>query len=364
MMTRASFIGLAVAVSLASADAAFAADTAWDTTVKAAIAEGEVDVQGGPGKLYEQVLTQKFKEAYPQIKVNFSGLSGRDAIPKILRERAAGIYGWDVYVGGVMSVLLNLKPAGALAPLKPNLVLPDVLDDRNWFGGLDAGFMDVDRKYVLAFEAEEATPVLVNWDFVRHADLQTMADLAKPEFANKIVWDDPRLPGTGSGAAMRILVDYGADFLARLFTQQKIVYTATMRQNAEWLVRGRYPIGLGTGFNDLAPFQEQGLGLNVSPLDAQVAHPAVTAGFGTVSVLTHAPHPNAAKVYVNWLLGRPGQIEWEKTGFDSRRLDITHVAPRFFPKPGIAYVAEEAETGFPERQEAAELAKKYIGTQE
>jgi iron(III) transport system substrate-binding protein len=139
-------------------------------------------------------------------------------------------------------------------------MLPDVLDDQNWFGGLDAGFMDVDKKYVLAFETQEATPILVNWDFVRHADLQTMADVAKPEFAGRIVWDDPRLPGTGSGAATRILVDYGADFLMRLFTQQKIVYTATMRQNAEWLVRGRYPIGLGTGFNDLAPFQEQGLG--------------------------------------------------------------------------------------------------------
>jgi iron(III) transport system substrate-binding protein len=217
---------------------------------------------------------------------------------------------------------------------------------------------------VLAFETEIAAPVLVNWDYVKHDDLQTIADLAKPEFANKIVWDDPRLPGTGSGAALRILVDFGADFLTRLFTQQKIVYTANMRQNAEWIVRGRYPIGLGTGVNDLAPFQDQGLGKNIARLKGPEPHPAVTIGFGAISMLTHPPHPNAAKIYVNWLLSRPGQIEWEKTGFDSRRLDMKHVAPENFPKAGVAYVSEEAESSFKERVEAETLAKKYIGTQD
>lgn len=366
MKTRAPLRFLApfaIAAALAG-ESAVAADANWDATVKAAIAEGEVDVHGGPGKLYEEVLTERFKEVYPEIRINFSGLSGRDAVPKILRERAAGIYSWDVYIGGVMSVLLNLKPVGALAPIKPALILQEVLDDKNWFGGLDGGFMDIEQKYVLAFEMQAAAPVLVNWDYVRHDDFKALADLAKPAFANKIVWDDPRLPGTGSGAAMRILVDLGPDFLTRLFTQQKIVYTTTMRQNAEWIVRGRYPIGLGTGVNDLVPFQDQGLGKNIAPLDAADEHPAVMSGFGAVSMLTHPPHPNAAKVYVNWLLSRAGQIEWQKTGFNTRRLDITHVAPQYFPKAGIDYVAEEAEAGFKQRQEAEELAKKYIGTQD
>src|ERR1700677_2931775 len=75
------------------------ADT-WDDTVKAANAEGEVDVHGGPGELFHHILTDGFRQAFPQIKVNFNGLSGRDAIPKIVRERAAGIYTVDVYVGG------------------------------------------------------------------------------------------------------------------------------------------------------------------------------------------------------------------------------------------------------------------------
>ena len=64
----AAFIAAALAMSLAAAASAVAA-TAWDELVAAANGEGEVDVHGGPGKLYEQVLTEGFRRAFPQIKV-------------------------------------------------------------------------------------------------------------------------------------------------------------------------------------------------------------------------------------------------------------------------------------------------------
>jgi iron(III) transport system substrate-binding protein len=212
-----------------------AAGSSWDEIVKAANKEGEVDVHGGPGKLYEQVLTEGFRRAYPQIKMNFSGISGRDAIPKILREREAGLYTWDVYIGGTFSILQGLMPAGAVAPLRPALILPEVLDDAAWYGGLDGGWVDKEKAYILGFEATVAPVMHVNWDFVSHDDLKTYEDLLKPQFAGKIVWDDPRMPGQGSAAAQKLLVNAGADFLKQIFTKQKIVYIANPRQTAEWL---------------------------------------------------------------------------------------------------------------------------------
>jgi len=351
--------GLSVAASPARA-----ADPTWDATVKAAMAEGEVNVHGGPGKLYAVALIDGFKEAFPDIKVNFTGLSGRDAIPKILSERQAGIYAWDVYIGGTSSVMGSLKPAGALAPIKPALILPEVLDDKNWNGGFAAGFMDLEKTFMYGFQAEVTSTVLVNWDHVSHADLKTYQDLLKPQFAGKIVWDDPRLPGAGSAAGARFLYNFGADFLKRLYAEQQIVYINNLRQNAEWVVTGRYPIGLGLGVVDLAPFRAQGLGKNVSePSEASFTHEPVATGFGTLSMPSNPPHPNAAKVYVNWLLSKAGQISWEKTGFDSRRLDIAHVSPETLPKPGVPYVADEAEANLKDRLEAEELGKQYIKAQ-
>jgi iron(III) transport system substrate-binding protein len=336
------------------------AQSSWDETLKAAVKEGEVDVHGGPGELYENALKGAFRRDYPNIKINFSGLGGRNAIPKVLREREAGIYTLDVYVGGTLSLLQGLKPMGALAPLRQAFLLPEVTDDKAWYGGFESGWMDKDRALVYGFEAAVNPTAMVNWDFVSHDDLKTFEDLLKPQFAGKIVYDDPRLPGEGSANTQRLLVNFGPDFLKRLFAQQKIVYVTNQRQHAEWVVRGQYPIGIGTPTEQLAPFLRQGLGRNVAPLDGPLPRPTYSAAFGNVVVLDRAPHPNGAKIYLNWLLSKAGQTAWSTTGHNSRRLDVPHGAPEFFPKPGVAYQADQKEENIHLREEAVAIAKQYI----
>lgn len=111
--TTALFIG-AAALAFSPANA----QRKSDDVVAAGKKEGEVNVHGGPGRVFTQVHTEGFKKLYPEIKVNYTGLSGRDAIPKITREREAGLYNWDVYAGGTPSILQTLKPAGAFVPLR------------------------------------------------------------------------------------------------------------------------------------------------------------------------------------------------------------------------------------------------------
>src|ERR1700758_3420817 len=187
---RCAVLGMLSLAALALTPRAWA-DT-WDDTVKAAIAEGEVDVHGGPGELFHHILTDGFRQAFPQIKVNFNGLSGRDAIPKIVRERAGGIYTVDVYVGGSSSLLQSLKPIGAFAPIRPAFILPEVLDDKAWYGGLDGGWVDRDKKFIFGFEATVTETTMVNRDFVARDILSSYDDLLSPKVAGRIVFDDPR----------------------------------------------------------------------------------------------------------------------------------------------------------------------------
>ena len=91
--------------------------------------------------------------------------------------------------------------------------------------------------------------------------------------------------------------------------------------------------------------------------------PTMDFAYGSVALMANAPHPNAAKVYINWLLSKAGQTSWEKTGFDSRRTDIQHVSPETVPKPGEPYVADEAEANLHYRLEAQELGKQLIKAQ-
>jgi len=329
--------------------------------VAAAKKEGQVFVRGGPGAAYATALTDGFKKSYPDIKVNFTGVAGRDAIQKILREREAGLFNWDVYVGGTQSVLQTLRPAGAFEPLRPALMLPEVLDDKAWRGGLDSGWQDNDKIYALAFQMDVSPLAMVNWDFVSKDQLKTVADLLKPEFADKIVWDDPRLSGQGINAAQTLLLNFGPEFLAKLTSQQKIVYSTSPRQSAEWVVRGQYPIGIATAMEEFTPFFQRGLAKNVSVFKAtdqaqQVAGP----GFGTVSLMNRAPNPNAAKVYINWLLSKAGQTEWLKTGHNSRRLDVSASVKETYPEDGVTYSDTQSEAQIPAREEATRITRENI----
>jgi iron(III) transport system substrate-binding protein len=183
----------------------------------------------------------------------------------------------------------------------------------------------------------------------------------KPQFAGKIVWDDPRLPGQGSVAAQELLLNFGPDFLATLMSTQKIVYISNTRQNAEGVVRGQYPIGIATPMDQLEPFRAQGLGKNIAGFRGDAKTLTGGPGYGTVSLMDHAPHPNAAKLYANWLLSREAQGEWAaKTGHNSRRLDVQHPAPEMLPKEGVRYIDDQNEDNIPSREQATKLAKDMI----
>ena len=72
---------------------------------------------------------------------------------------------------------------------------------------------------------------------------------------------------------------------------------------------------------------------------------SVAAGFGHLGLVDRAPHPKAARVFVNWLLTREGQQLWQNAQFQvSVRNDLDDSAlPReWLPQPGVDYFDENA----------------------
>jgi ABC-type Fe3+ transport system substrate-binding protein len=129
-------------------------------------------------------------------------------------------------------------------------------------------------------------------------------------------------------------------------------------------VRGRYPIGIGLSDGMLAPFREEGLGQTVRAINrgGSGAIPAGN-GSGTVMLLSNAPHPNAARVYLNWLLSREGQSAWtSRLGDKSRRLDAAHGNPLAVPDPAQAerYVNLQTEENQPLLDGTIKLASEVM----
>jgi iron(III) transport system substrate-binding protein len=355
-----AFVVLPMLSLLLTTAPAQAADESFAAIVAAAKNEGALVIKGAPGSVYAEAFTDGFKKKYPDIKVSYTGLNGFESIPRITREREAGVYSWDIYIGGTPSILSTLKPAGAFAPLRPALKLPEVLDDKAWLGGFAAGWQDHEKKFTFAFDFTVSAPGYVNWDFVKRDDLKTLQDLLKPEFAGKIVWDDPRLGGPGIATGATMLLNLDESYLAKLVGTQKIAYSNNGRQEAEWVVRGQYPIGLATGSQDLEQFWRQGLGKNVEVWMGDIKTVAGGPGFGAVALMDKAPHPNAAIVYLNWLLSKEGQIEYVKSGRNSRRLDVPPSDPALAGKQGVRYEDIQSEDSIPLRDKVSDIAKKNI----
>lgn len=308
-------------VPVGTADAQPSWQKTWDQTVAAARSEGAVAVIGPPSASHRTVLMQ-FEKAFPGIRVEYSGMRTPEYVPRLTRERSAGQYRWDIVVTGFGPTTYNEQiPAGWYDPVKAALILPEVLDDSKWLGGFDAGFLDAKKRYAYAFALDLVGTILVNRDAVPQDTLKSTAELLDPRWTGKIAMYDPRVQGQGELMAALLRMDLGDDRLKKLLLGQQVVFTRDGRQLVEWIVRGRYPIGLAASGPELLRFKKQGLGLNVIRL--QTATRAVGPGFGGVVLMNRAPHPNAARVFLNWLLGREAQQQWALGDqANSRRLDV------------------------------------------
>ncbi len=104
-------------MALGVAPAARAADD-WDATVAAAIKEGEVHVHGGFCSAQAQALA-KFKDAYPQIALKYTGATGRDSIRDHARTRGRDLSMGRLCRWDTVHAFKNAAeaPAGAFGPL-------------------------------------------------------------------------------------------------------------------------------------------------------------------------------------------------------------------------------------------------------
>jgi iron(III) transport system substrate-binding protein len=364
---RVFVIGLAgLVLVLLSATLGFTQDSQswqkeWEKVVAAAEKEGQVNIAGPPGDAFRDALTAVFNKAYPKMKVELLGGSGRDKVARILRERQAGLYNWDIYISGPTSALAAFKPVGAFEPFKPTLILPEVRNDSHWVGGHDAGWADLEKKLYYVFGGTVASDnIYVNWDVVQPGEIKSALDLLNPKWAGKIAMQDPRIEGKGLNDILVFSLAYGEEFVKKLLRDQKVVYTNDRRQLVEWVVRGRYPVSVGLNEYFLVLFQEKGVGKNVTDVKDPKTALYWSSGSSGIGLFNRAPHPNAARLYINWLFSKEGQVEWTKTQTNSRRIDVPPYDPKTVMKPGQTYHNTQAEDMIPQRRRIQELAGELI----
>ncbi len=311
----------------------------WSKITEAAKAEGRVVLMGQSGQPVSEALADAFQRAYPDITVDYTGLAGAQMVTKVLTEKAAGLHTTDVVVHGTTSVINGLLPEGALDPIMPALVGPDI-DATKWRSG-QFEFADESGQYALLFLAGLKIPLIYNPERIRPGEITSYHDLLAPRYKGQIAMLDPRVAGAGLASSIFFYTtpSLGQDYLQKLFTQD-VVLTKDDRQLTDWVARGQYLIGLAS--NDFTALDLKSRGVPVESLPAEAVKEGtyMTGAWGSVALLSHAPHPNAARVYLNWLLSKEGQEGVaQASGYPSRRQDASTTGLResVIPRPDVDY---------------------------
>jgi iron(III) transport system substrate-binding protein len=329
----------------------------WGKTVQAAKKEGQLVNYGGEEIINPEIL-KAFNNEYPEIKVTTVGGHGSELGPRILAERRASKYLVDLYAGGPTTPYRVLYVSKALDPIAPLLMLPEVTDAYKWFTGKHI-YADPEERYLLLFEGSVSSgaTIYVNTRLVKPAEFKSYVDLLQPKWKGKILFMDPKSSSLGLNAATSLFnhPELGPEFLKRLFGEMEVAISANRRQGTDWLSSGKYQVCFACRDIDRATSQ----GLPIGEVDAaSLKEGGSEIGGGSSSVLAflnRAPHPKAAKVFVNWFLSRQGQIVWQrvmnKTVLDIPKDDVLADAKRVLgrnyrvigfrdPKPVLQFLDE------------------------
>src|SRR5262245_26872323 len=112
-----------------------------------------------------------------------------------------------------------------------------------------------------------------------------------------------------------------------------VTLTQEIRQATDWLANGKFAICFFC--SEILKAKSQGLPVDEFPTGRWKENRAITAGnVGSVALPSQAPHPQAARLFVNWLLSREGQISFQRaanTPFNSEEYMRTDIQKDMIP---------------------------------
>jgi iron(III) transport system substrate-binding protein len=289
----------------------------WDKTLELAKKEGRVVVSITTSAELRAAIEKHFEKRFG---VDVEPVVGRapNVIRKMIEESKGGVRYVDVHVGGSESIITGLLPEGILEPIEPLMLLPEVKDTKQWWGG--HVWADNAKKFVYSSLAHQSESLWYNPQVVRLEEVRSYDDFLDEKWQNKIGLLDPRTPGSGASLWSYIREIKGEEYLKRLVAQ-KLIINRDQRLLAESLARGKISFVMGLGYYSYAPFLKAGL--PVQPLPTLKEGTYISGGSGHLVALKNPPHSNAAKLFINWFLSKEGQDLYSRAlGQGTRRLDV------------------------------------------
>ena len=254
----------------------------WNQVIAAAKKEGAVTMYCNPGtEAALEAAATAFEKLYG-IKVTLAYADGATNAQKVLIEAQTGHVLGDVYFAGLGPVNTLAKAGYAVALDPPNQA--NIVSTFDVLKGATPLFVNV-------------YGILVNTTKLGNVPMpKSWADLLNPGLAGKMVMQDPRVDGGGGTFFVSTYDKLGQSFEQTLAAQHPLINGAGGGSAAEEAVaRGDYTIMIAGRAHAIEVYPQAPLRW-IGPAEGSVVVPIA------MTMVRGAAHPNAARLWANYLL--------------------------------------------------------------
>jgi len=249
-----------------------------------------------------------FRERFPGVTVELTGGLSTALNKKVEEQLARNKIETDLAIFQTIQDFSKWKKAGALLMFKP--------DGSDM---IDPAYKDEDG----AFTAVSVNTIVYayNTKLLPAADVPKSAlDFLKPIFQGRLITVDPSEDDAGLAVFNMIVTKYGWSYMDRYMAQKPAFVTTGHQTVSNAIADGEK---LATFDSTSTTPRLKAAGKPIEPVFSQVDDtPVFLVG---AAIFKDAPHPNAAKLYLNWYLAKEQQA---RSGTFSPRADVP-------PPPGL-----------------------------
>ena len=235
----------------------------WEKTLAAAKKEGKAVVGIPPSAELRKALESAFIAKFG-FELELFAATGPQIANRVVTEGKAGVRYFDAFIFGSCTGVPLIK-TGLFDQAENYMILPEVKDPKNWWGG--HVFMDnvSTTRLFYSFVATKTTEGFwYNTTLAAPAELRSLDDFLDPKWKGKIGLSDPRVAGSGLSVWSYLWDIKGEDYLKKL-VQQDLFVTQNLRQLAEALAKAKVALTLGIGVAQTEPFVKAGLPVKSLP---------------------------------------------------------------------------------------------------
>src|SRR5712671_3962818 len=321
LMRRLTLIGFALSVSVSPLTTPVRAADDYrpdPAMLEAAKKEGQLLLY--TTHIVDQIvrpLIKGFQAHAPGIDVKYVRADGLQLVVRLINEARAGRVQSDVWsmVEGVGPVLQGGHAAEFDIPSAK---------------GLPAALADPKKRWValnLSIRSLAYNTALVPKDQAP----RSYRDLLDPRWKGKMVWNPKSM--TGAWGFIATVMNHmgereGTAYLRALAKQDIIPLPIAIRAVLDRVIGGEYAIGLEMNNTHAAISAAQGAPVKWVPLDP------VTQTLQVAGISAKAPHPNAAKLFVDFMASRAGQNIFREADYLPMHPDVPAKIPELKPEQG------------------------------